>query len=343
MPRFAILPTVVLVMLAAPLAAQGPLSAPDFPALIAQLDAHEYADREAASRRLMELGDDARPAVEAAQKHPSAEVRFRIAIILERLRTEPLRKLRAELVEYGGTPEPDVEQGMILLSRILDMSVKPKQVTKQLEGIAAKVRERLGKDVDPATAEPQRAVDALRQVLFTDLGFQGNEEDYGNPDNCSLAKILETKKGRPIFISQLMIAVARRLKIPIVGLPVAGMYIVKYDGSQAPAGFPRSDIFIHPYEKGRILRREDRRKDYPGYDPDVMVPPGTRRETLERMLNNVSNTLGSRAEPGDDLRRELVAAMEQALAASDESKAAPLVPIGGFRGGRREGLPIGDY
>ncbi|MBC7855879.1 MAG: hypothetical protein IAF94_20820 [Pirellulaceae bacterium] len=283
--------------------------------LIESLDAESYATREAATSKLVELGDAAIPAVELAQKHRSEEVRFRAAAILGRLQVGPVLKIRRQIAEYvgSGSPELDVEQGMYLLSLILDDKVKKADLSRQLDEIAAKVRERLGKDANPAKIDPNKAVEALRQVLFTDMGFGPNDEDYTNADNCSLAKILVTKKGRPIFVCHLMIAVARRLEIPIVGLPVTGMYIVKYDGSRAPAGFPKDDICIHVYQKGRILSREDRQREYPGYDPDVMVPPGSSRETIERMINNLETTLASRDQPGDSLRRDLVSELASLL------------------------------
>ena len=340
----------ILVLIAA-LAGWGNASAQEVPAvtaatseqierLIRDLDAESYSVREAASQELAKIGDGAIPAVEAAQKHESAEVRFRAATILGRLKMGPIMKLRRQLAEYAQSgKELDVEQGMFLLSLILDEKVRKADLSRQLDEIAAKVRERLGKDVNPAKASPAKAVEALRQVLFADLGFGPNDEDYTNANNCSLAKILETKKGRPIFVSHVMIAVARRLEIPIVGLPVSGMYIVKYDGARAPAGFSKDDIYIHAYEKGRILSREDRQREYPGYDPDVMVPPGSSHETLERMLNNMENTLASRQEPGDSLRRELVSEFSSLLLQSTEG----IGPIRVFRGRVPAGLPIGDY
>ena len=308
--------------------------------LIRDLDADRYAVREAASQELAEIGDEAIPAMEAAQTHGSAEVRFRAATILGKLKMGPILKLRRQLTEYAQSgQELDVEQGMFLLSLILDEKAKKADLNRQLDEIAAKVRARLGKDVNPAKAEPAKAVEALRQVLFTDLGIGPNEEDYENANNCSLAKLLETKKGMPIFVSHLMIAVARRLEIPIVGLPVTGKYIVKYDGSRAPAGFAKEDIYIHAYDRGRILTREDRQKEYPGHDPDIMVPPGTSRETASRMLANMQSTLASRQEPNDDLRRELVSEFANLL----QQTAEGIGPIRVFRGGVREGLPIGDY
>src|SRR5687768_6892708 len=82
--------------------------------LIKDLDAESYAVREAATKELVETGDAAIPAVELAQKHESAEVRFRVATILGRLKIGPVLKIRRQLAEYAlsGTGELDVEQGM---------------------------------------------------------------------------------------------------------------------------------------------------------------------------------------------------------------------------------------
>lgn len=309
--------------------------------LVSDLDAESYAVREAASKELVEIGDEAIPAVEGAQKHASAEVRFRAATILGKLRVGPILKLRRQLAEYAlsGKGELDVEEGMFLLALILDEKVKKADLSRQIDDIAAKVRERLGKDVNPAKAEPAKAVQALRQVLFIDLAFGQSDEDYQTVNHCSLAKLLETKKGMPIMVSHLTIAVARRLEMPIVGLPLSGVYIVKYDGSRAPAGFSKEDIYIHPHGKGRILTREDRLREFPSYDPDVMIPPGTSRETLRRMLANLESTLATRQEPNDDLRRDLVSEFSNVLQQTSEG----IGPIRVFRGGVREGLPIGDY
>ena len=296
-------------------------SARQIQALIQNLDSEDFAVREAAMKKLMDLGEAAMPAAEAARKHTSAEVRYRAEFVLQRLKIAPLLKLRKELADFSqGSGELDVEQGMFLLSRILDDKVKKADLTRQLDDMAAKVRERLGKDIDPAKAEPEKAVAALRQVMFADLGYGPNEEGYSNVNNCSLAWILETKKGRPVFVCQVMIAVARRLEIPIVGLPVSGKYIVKYDGSRAPAGFAKDDIYIHAYDKGRILSRDDRIREYSFHDPDVMVPPDSSRDVLDRMLNNLQSTLGSRNQPGDAQRRELISEFSELLSQSSSTE-----------------------
>jgi regulator of sirC expression with transglutaminase-like and TPR domain len=191
---------------------------------------------------------------------------------------------------------------MWLISRIGNPKLRLQDLSRQYDAIAIQVRAKLGKEIDPATADPQIVVTALREVIFEDLEFNTNHEDYDNPDNCSPERVLATRKGRPIFVSHVVIAVARRLKVPIVGLPVSGMYTVKYDGARAPKGFPRRDIVFYPHEGGRVLSTEDRLKLFPSHDPDELVPPDSNREVLIRMLNNLTTVLDHQADRGEELQ-----------------------------------------
>ena len=77
--------------------------------LVQQLDDENQTARDEATRQLIALDEQARSAVEAAQKSPSAEVRKRVGQILERLEQgavgQDARPLRAvEVLEVIGTP-----------------------------------------------------------------------------------------------------------------------------------------------------------------------------------------------------------------------------------------------
>ena len=284
---------------------------------IEQLDADSYDERETASRHLIAAGPDAQGLVEAAARHQSPEVRFRAAAILEALQQQPLRDLEQEIVAFVALEDErlDVERGMCLISRILDPHVREQDLVRKLDEMAQKVRLRLGKDSDPASADPQRAVAALNHVLFEDYGIRGNQDDYNRPDNCSLAFVLATRKGKPVLLGQLMVVVARRLKMPLVGVPITGQYLVKYDGSRAPPEYPRDDIYLHPFQSGKILSRADRARDYPHHDPDRMAPPATNRETLARILRNITEDLDERDDAAAPHRRRLSERMLELLEA----------------------------
>jgi regulator of sirC expression with transglutaminase-like and TPR domain len=256
--------------------------------LIEQLDSDSFEAREDAARALRAIGRPALAALEKARGHKSLEVRWRARAIAEAM-TAGVR-LR-DFTAFAALPDDklDLEQGMWLIARILDPDVKKQNLTRQLDELADLIRKKLGKGVDPPTADPQVVVAAVRQVLHVEKGFTGNVDDYNSPDNSSLARVLATRKGLPILLSHVTVAACRRLKVPIVGVPAGGRYIIKYDGSKAPAGFPKDDIYINPFEDFQILP--------PEAAAGVAVPLDTPREALTRMLRNLLSDLEGRGEP----------------------------------------------
>ena len=272
-----------------------PPSSDEIALLIERLGAPTFGEREAATRQLLKLGATAREELVRAKNNESAEVRARAAAILKRIDKPPSVE---ELKVLAAQPDDklDLERGLWLIARIVDPGTRREELTKPLDALAAKVRERLGKDVTPKTADPKVVVAALRAVLFDDEKFTGNLGDYGNPDNSSIARVLATRKGLPITLSHVVVAIGERLEVPIVGVPTPGRYIVKYEGRRAPGGFPRDDIFLNPFDAGKVLSREDREQMFPGLDPDDLPEPTTKRLVLIRMLNNLETHLFNRDE-----------------------------------------------
>lgn len=263
--------------------------------LIDQLGSRFFDEREAAVKELRQIGKSARPQLIEAKNHKSAEIRSRVAALLRMIDVLPLKEA---IQQFAGQPEQklDLEEGMWLISRILDNDVQRETLNKKLDALALAVKKKLKPDEVPKTVAPTRMVKILCEVLFEDEKFEGNSLDYENPANSSLDKVLESRKGLPILLSQMVMAVGKRLEIPIVGVPSPGRYIVKYDGRQAPPGFPKDDIFIDPYGDGKVLTREDRLERFPGSDPDRFPEPQTRRQDLIRMLNNIETHLFNRDE-----------------------------------------------
>lgn len=263
--------------------------------LIDQLGSAVFDEREAAFKSLRNLGPAARSQLFDARNHKSPEVRSRVVQLMRQLDVVPL----AEAIQAFASQQDDkldLEEGMWLMSRILNPECQRVPLARQLDALAEAVRKKLGPDKIPKLTDPDEVVAALRATLFDDQKFCGNFEDYENPSNSSLEKVLETKKGLPILLSHIVVAVGRRLEIPIVGLPTPRRYIVKYDGQRAPDGFPRQDIYFDPFDNGRLLDRDSRLKTFPDLNPDQMVPPQSARYDLIRMLANFETELFNRDE-----------------------------------------------
>ena len=262
--------------------------------LILQLGSAVFEERESAAVELRKIGSAAIPQLSKALNHKSVEIRSRAAAILRPQLRTPLQEAIQKFAELPDE-KLDLEVGMWLIARILNPQVEQATLSRQLDDLAKAVRKKLG-DADPKTVDPQRAVAAVREVLFVDEKFGGNFTDYSNPENSSLEKVLASRKGLPILVSHVVIAVARRLEIPIVGIPTSVPYIVKYDGRHATAGFAKQDIFFNPFDNGKLLSRDDRMELFPGADPDNPAKPSTQREALIRMLINLETHLFQRDE-----------------------------------------------
>jgi regulator of sirC expression with transglutaminase-like and TPR domain len=273
-------------------------------ALIVQLDDDAFEAREGATLALIALGEPAVAAVTAAAGQDSAEVKARAGVILAGINEQTLTAGFQRLAREKEDAKIDLEEGMWLLARLVDPKADRKAVTKKLDEMAATVRQRLGKDVDPAKADPKRVVDAIRQVVFTEEGFKGWDDDSAKPQHSAIDKVLASKRGLPILLSHVVVSVGDRLGVPMVGMPVPGRYMCKYDGSRAPGKFPREDIMLDPFGGGSVVTRDDIRELLGFGATDDQLKASSRRDTLIRMLNNVQSHYAQNDDEANAARAE---------------------------------------
>jgi regulator of sirC expression with transglutaminase-like and TPR domain len=161
--------------------------------------------------------------------------------------------------------------------------------------------DRLGERVVRIAPSPRRAATtlrALREVIFEEAGFRGNERAYYDPRNSYLNQVIDRRLGIPISLSVLFMEVARRAGLDLGGVGFPGHFLVKLTPE---AG---SEVFIDPYNGGEMLSAEEcvaRFKNVSQgreFDPRYLqaVAP---RQILGRMLHNLKRIY---VEQGDDVR-----------------------------------------
>ena len=118
---------------------------------------------------------------------------------------------------------------------------------------------------------------ALRRVIAIEDGIGGNVDDYHDPSNSFLHRVLETRRGIPISLSVLWLEVGRRAGIEMVGVGLPGHFVVYAGGqmvdpfhygeaigfdeaarlvSSALGGSPRLDrSWLSPVDTAGIIRR----------------------------------------------------------------------------------------
>jgi regulator of sirC expression with transglutaminase-like and TPR domain len=78
-----------------------------------------------------------------------------------------------------------------------------------------------------AAASPEPTFEAVRTLLFVTEGFRGNVDDYGDPRNSFLDAVIDRRCGIPISLSVLLIEVARRHGIEVLGIGMPGHFLVR--------------------------------------------------------------------------------------------------------------------
>src|SRR5207248_2561870 len=82
------------------------------------------------------------------------------------------------------------------------------------------------------------------------FGFGGNEDNYYDPDNSYLNRVIDRRTGNPINLCLLYLLLARRLRLPIAGIGLPGHFICRYQSSA-------EEIYIDAFNHGKFLTKAD--------------------------------------------------------------------------------------
>jgi regulator of sirC expression with transglutaminase-like and TPR domain len=172
----------------------------------------------------------------------------------------------------------DLEQGALMLAqtRYPDINVEAYQAL--LDAYARTLRERLD-----FGAEAKEVLACINKYLFEELGYRGNEENYYDPENSYLNRVIDRRTGNPINLCLVYILLARRLHLPVAGIGLPGHFICRYQSTAA-------ELYVDTFNHGKVLSKADcvaylsrgnfsLRDDY--------LTPVTPRRTLLRICGNL--------------------------------------------------------
>ena len=89
---------------------------------------------------------------------------------------------------------------------------------------------------------------AMRDVLVNEHNFHGNQDDYYDPQNSYLNRVLDRRLGAPVSLATIWVEVARRLKWPVHGVALPGHFLVRFDD-------PERFVLADPFAEGTIALR----------------------------------------------------------------------------------------
>lgn len=133
---------------------------------------------------------------------------------------------------------------------------------------------------------PYDIIETINDYLFESCGFTGNQHNYYSPENNYINKVIDNRIGNPVGLSVIYWLVGLRLQLPITGIGMPGHFIMRFQNN-------REEIFIDPYNSGRILTRKDcmRLAVKMGLEfENSLLHPTTSRATLLRICTNLAKS-----------------------------------------------------
>ena len=245
-------------------------------ALIHLLGDDDIKTAQVARKTLIEARSQVEPYLEEARTSPDPHVRTRVYSILERLRLDELGRRFSRFCEMPSA-WIDLEEGAFLIAEAGYPSLNRAHYRSMLDDMATDFKRRSDRS---ALGRGRELIEAFNQYFFEDLGFAGNQEGYYDPDNSYINQVLDRRLGIPISLSAVYLLIARRLRIPVVGIGMPGHFLLQYNDS----------LFIDPFHKGRLLNRGEcvqfLMNNGFGFHPAYLSPTPP-RFMLVRMLTNL--------------------------------------------------------
>ncbi len=185
-------------------------------------------------------------------------------------------------------------EAALAIAQDVDPRLDLAAMQSDIDRLAATLKARL-----PADAGQVHKLRLLNRYFFDELGFAGNANDYYDPDNSYLPRVLQRRRGIPISLAILFMEIGHQIGLPLRGVSFPGHFLVKL---KVRAG----DIYLDPFT-GQSLSRErleerlseflealrgttgDPRLDRGSLDMALVgaIREATPREILARMLRNL--------------------------------------------------------
>ncbi|CAH1155846.1 unnamed protein product [Phaedon cochleariae] len=147
--------------------------------------------------------------------------------------------------------------------------------------------------------ECRQLIAVIREVLFEQMGFSGNNHAYFMPQNSFVNEVLDKRQGLPISLAIVFEAVARRLGLRCEPISFPAHFLLRFVESSDPD----SDwYYIDVFNGGQIIRKGACPHSRFSGTRDLF-PVATALQVVERMANNLEVSARQHAHPNGRITR----------------------------------------
>ncbi len=202
---------------------------------LALLDDPNPNVRTALLTHFSEVGEPARAFLREAAAQPNRIIARHAVWYLDQMHVaDPVAEFRAFIRSF----HYELESGALLLARTVNPRLDVGACRSAFDTIAARCHELLP---EPATAREKCRV--INRVLFHEWGFRGNQENYTDPLNSLIDRVVERRKGIPLSLSLLYLFIAERVGLELEPVGIPGHFLIGSFTDDAV-------FFVDPFDRG---------------------------------------------------------------------------------------------
>ena len=216
-------------------------------AMIALLDDTDQEVLSAITDNLMKQGQEVVPDLEKAWETTLDEkLQARLENLIQDIH---FNAVRDDLKRWIQTGSEYVLEGAYYVAKYQFPELSMVRINEQIETIRKDVWIEINSNLTAL-----EKVKILNYILFDLHKLTRNNTDFYSPQNSYINQVLETRKGNPISLSIVYLAVAWKLGLPIYGVNLPKNFILAYmdEYRNDDLGYNEEDIlfYINPYNKG---------------------------------------------------------------------------------------------
>ena len=172
----------------------------------------------------------------------------------------------------------NLEQGVWLLARTRYPDINVDAYHALLDSYAGELLERVD-----LRGDADQVLGAFNAYIFDVLQFRGNEENYYDPENSYLNRVIDRRTGNPINLCLVYLLLARRLRLPMAGVGLPGHFICRYQSAT-------EEYYVDVFNRGKLWTKANCiqylvHRNYNVQD-DHLAPVSSRR-MLSRICANL--------------------------------------------------------
>ncbi|MGJ3242849.1 MAG: transglutaminase-like domain-containing protein [Opitutales bacterium] len=174
----------------------------------------------------------------------------------------------------------ELETGCLMLARTRHPDCDPGNVCAFLDKMGRRCRELM---VLPASITEK--LRTINRVLFHEFGFRGDIEDFYNPENSFIHRVIDRRKGIPITLAVIYLVVAQRCQISLEPVSVPGRFMLAHFDGPVP-------LYIDCFEGGLVRTAEEVAEGWlpagQQHEPGILSPCPI-GEVLARCCRNLAH------------------------------------------------------